>query len=148
MSRFLTGFLALCVTLAVGVEAAHAERWLRVMAKDPNKGGKYAWFDVDTIVYEPKGGLILVRSTVATPKAVAGGGMSHWRLWGIDCKAQKAFRVGAADKGAYKQEVNWQTDPKLSVSLAGKPTDRVVAALGGKVCAWSDSWPSGTMPAG
>jgi len=146
MARTLHRLIAVLIVLGFGLGSAHAERWLRVLEKDPNRGGKFAWFDVDSVVYEPKLKLILAHSAVESVKSVKGGSLANWRMWGIDCKAQKAFRIGESKKGAFLQSANWQTDPKAVVALAGNTSDKVMTALSAKLCAWSDAWPAGVIP--
>jgi phage-related minor tail protein len=146
MVRISVRFLAFILALGLGLQAAQAERWLRVMASDPNKGGKYGWFDVDSVVVEKTSGLIISRSAVMTVKQLGTGKVTSWHLWGFDCKASKAFRIGSAAKGVYAQSANWQSDPKAVFATGANGSDRVVAALGGKLCAWSDAWPKGAMP--
>ena len=146
MVRAFARFLACILVLGLSLQAAEAARWLRIVEKDPNRGGKFAWFDVDSVVYEPKLKLILAHSAVESVKSVKGGSLANWRMWGVDCKAQKAFRIGESKKGAFLQSANWQTDPKAVVTLAGNTSDKVMTALGAKLCAWSDAWPAGVIP--
>jgi hypothetical protein len=145
MMRFSTGVIAL--VLGLGLLPAHAERWLRSYENDPHKSGAYSWFDVDSIVHDKKSGLILAHAASAAIKAVRGGHVAQWTLWGVDCKGQKAYSIGAAGAdGKFVANANWKTDPKMVVVFGPTGGNAAAGAIGGKVCAWLDAWPPGTMP--
>jgi hypothetical protein len=148
MVRYFCAFLALLIGL--GLSPASAERWLRVMQKDPThdrKNDAYHWFDVDTIVRDGKTGFVVARVSFVPVKAVRAGSVGGWTLWAVDCKAQKAYTVGTAGAdGKLAKTTNWRTDPKTLVTLGTPKADPVVAAVATRVCSWIDVWPPGAIP--
>jgi hypothetical protein len=75
------------------------------------------------------------------------GKLTSWKLWGFDCKGQKAFTIGSVGAdGKFAQTPNWKTDPKAVVALSAGSSEPAVQALGTKLCAWLDSWPQGALP--
>jgi len=148
MIRIVAGILALAFLVGMAPAPAHAERWLRVLEKDPHKNGPtYNWFDVDSVVHEKKSGLVLVHVGLLSVKAVKAGNVQNWTLWGVDCAGQKAYNLGATGSdGKVALNTSWKTDPRAVFPFTAQKPDPVVAALGSKVCAWLDAWPPGTMP--
>jgi hypothetical protein len=125
---------------------ANAERWLRSVANEKPQAGAYNWFDVDSVVRDKKSGLVVVHAAVATVNAVRGGKIEAWKMWGFDCKAQKAFTIGATGTdGKFALTANWKTDPKAVVPLGAGPSAPATQALATKLCAWIDSWPQGAL---
>ena len=148
MVRYFCAFLALVIGL--GLSPAGAERWLRVMQKDPahdRKNDAYHWFDVDTIVRDGKTGFVIARVSFVPVKTVRAGSVGGWTLWAVDCKAQKAYSVGTAGAdGKLAKAANWRTDPKTLVTLGAPKADAAVVALATRVCGWIEVWPPGVIP--
>ena len=128
--------------LLLGVPAAAAEKWLKVMPNDPfSNDGSFHQFDIDSAFEDSKTGLVAARLIYAKP--ASGEPVTSWFVWAFDCKKNTVYYVSDPGDTGTTVKAGWHDKPnRLKKPVMGGVTNM----LGKKLCALKGSWPQGDLP--